>query len=74
MARKDKLKVPKRILGFKLSKGTRKDLKTLRKMFADQETSALAISIAGGLSAVLAELFAHYEIEKHAQARSTLAH
>ena len=59
MAKKDtKTKVPKRILGFKLSKGTRKDLKRLLRMFGDPDTHKIAIAAASGLAAFLADRFA----------------
>jgi hypothetical protein len=66
MARKSKLKVPKDIMGFKLSKGTRKDIKKLLKMIGDPDKKALAISAAGGLAAFLAERVTEHEIDKHA--------
>jgi hypothetical protein len=72
-----KTKVPKKILGFKLSKGTRKDLKKLLKMLEGPNTRALAISAAGGLAAYLAEKFAEHEIDKHGKegkGRAALAH
>ena len=75
MAKKNK--VPKKILGFKLSKGTRKDLKKLLKMVTHPDTRTLAISAAGGLAAFLAERFAEYEIDKHSKkgkGRAALAH
>ena len=57
MAKKTKLKVPKKIMGFKLSKGTRKDLKKLLRMLGDPDTRALAMTAASGLAAYLAERF-----------------
>ena len=63
MAKKDKkLKVPKRIMGFKLSKGTRKDLKKLLRMFTKPDTHTLAAAAASGLAAYLAERFAEKEL------------
>lgn len=62
---KNKLELPKKILGFKLSKGTRKDLKKLLKMLSNPDTRTFAVSAAGGLAAYLAERFAEYEIDKH---------
>lgn len=53
-----KHKVPKEIFGFKLSKGTRKDLKKLMKMFAHPDKRAIAMTAATGLMAFLAERFA----------------
>ena len=59
MAKKDKgPKVPKKILGFKLSKGTRKDLKKLLRMFLEPDTRTLATAAASGLAAYLTERFA----------------
>ncbi len=58
MAKKNKLKVPKKIMGFKLSKGTRKDLKKLLRMFGDPDTRTLATTAASGLAAYLAKRFA----------------
>ena len=75
MAKKNK--VPKEILGFKLSKGTRKDLKKLLKMVTEPDTRTLAISAAGGLAAFLAERFAEHEIDKQpkkGRGRAALAH
>jgi len=70
-----KLKVPKKVFGFKLSKGTRKDLKKLLKMLGDPDTRTLAISAAGGLAAFLAEKFAERELDKHGKrGKAQLAH
>jgi hypothetical protein len=70
-----KPKVPKQILGFKLSKGTRKDIKKLLKMFRNPDTHTLAMTVAGGLAAFLAERFAEHEIDKRgAQSKARLAH
>lgn len=52
-----KAKVPKKIMGFKLSKGTRKDIKKLLKMFGDPDTRKLAMTAASGLAAYLAQRF-----------------
>jgi len=73
MGKKNKHKVPKRILGFKLSKGTRKDLKKLLKMFEHPDRRALAMTAAGGLATFLMERFAekridHLQEPTHAQA------
>lgn len=66
MAKKKKgLKVPKDIMGFKLSKGTRKDMKKLLKMVGNPDKKDLAISAAGGIAAFLAEQVAEYEIDRH---------
>ena len=70
MAKKDKPKVPKKILGFKLSKGTRKDLKKLLGMLGSPDTRTFAVSAAGGLAAFLAERFAEYELDKHDKRQS----
>jgi len=73
MAKKNR--VPKKILGFKLSKGTRKDLKRLLKMFSKPDTHTLAMTAAGGLAAFLAERFAEHELDKHQKkGRPRLAH
>ena len=63
-----KTKVPKKLMGFKLRKGTRKDLKKLLRMVAHPDTRTLAISAAGALAAFIAERFAEYEIDKHSTA------
>jgi len=62
MARKNK--VPKKLAGFKLSKGTRKDLKKLLKMVAEPDTRTLAVSAAGALAAFIAERFAEHQFDK----------
>jgi hypothetical protein len=68
MARKDKKpKVPKRIMGFKLSKGTRKDLRKLLRMFGKPDSRALAMTAASGLAAYLAEQFAEKQMAKGAR-------
>ena len=75
MAKKNKPKVPKTILGFKLSKGTRKDLKKLLKMFRNPDTHTIAMTTAGGLAAFLAERFAEHEVDKQDRRRKAqLAH
>jgi predicted site-specific integrase-resolvase len=75
MAKKNKSKVPKTILGFKLSKGTRKDLKKLLKMFRNPDTHTIAMTAAGGLAAFLAERFAEHEVDKHGKrGKAQLAH
>lgn len=73
MAKKDKLKVPKKIMGFKLSKGTRKDLKKLLKMFGNPDTRTLAMTAASGLAAYLAERFVEKRVSKNGK-REALAH
>ncbi|MBO0749000.1 MAG: hypothetical protein J2O44_01025 [Porphyrobacter sp.] len=67
MAKKSGSKVPKKVMGFKLSKGTRKDVKKLLKMVGDPDKKDLAISAAGGLAAFLAERVAEYEFDKHSK-------
>ena len=58
MAKKRKrTKVPKKIMGFKLSKGTRKDIRKLLGMFGDPDTRKLAMTAASGLAAYLAQRF-----------------
>ena len=65
MAKKDKgPKVPKKIMGFKLSKGTRKDLRKLLRMLGDPDTRTLAMTAASGLAAYLAERFADKQLAK----------
>jgi hypothetical protein len=68
-----KSKVPKELLGFKLSKGTRKDLKKLLRMVTEPDTRTFAVSVAGALAAFIAERFAEYEFEKHGK-RDRRAH
>ena len=41
-----KVKIPKKVLGFKLSKGSRKDLRRLLKLLDEPEARAIAISAA----------------------------
>ncbi|HEY6816726.1 MAG TPA: hypothetical protein VI168_14395 [Croceibacterium sp.] len=75
MAKKDKLKVPKKIMGFKLSKGTRKDLRKLLRMFTKPDTHSLATAAATGLAAYLAERFAEKELAaKPRSGRTSRAH
>ena len=62
MAKKNK--VPKKLMGFKLSKGTRKDLRKLLRMVTDPDTRTLAVSAAGALAAFLAERFAEHRLDK----------
>jgi hypothetical protein len=69
---KSKIKVPKRILGFKLSKGTRKDLKKLLKMLTHPDERALAVTAATGLAAFLLERFGEKKPDRAKEAR--LAH
>jgi len=59
-----KKKVPKKILGFKLSKGTRKDLKKLLKMFGNADSHKVAASVAAALTAYLIERFGEHQVEK----------
>jgi hypothetical protein len=74
MAKKDEaLKVPKKIMGFKLSKGTRKDLKKLLRMFGNPDTRTLAMTAASGLAAYLAERFVEKRVGKHDK-REALSH
>jgi len=73
MAKKSKVKVPKKIMGFKLSKGTRKDLRKLFKMFSRPDTRTLATAAASGLAAYLAERFAEKELAAKAR-RSRPSH
>lgn len=73
MAKDKSLKVPKKIMGFKLSKGTRKDLKKLLKMFAHPDTRTLAMTAASGLAAYVAERFAEKQLAKQDK-RARLSH
>ena len=74
MAKKTKLKVPKKIMGFKLSKGTRKDLKKLLRMLGDPDTRTLALAAANALAAYLAERFVDKEPRKPRRRSQQLAH
>jgi len=76
MAKKNKgPKVPKKIMGFKLSKGTRKDLKKLLRMFGNPDTRKLAMTAASGLAAYLAQRFVENKPAKDDQGERTgLAH
>ncbi len=49
------IEIPKKVLGFKLSKGTRKDLRKLLKRIDSPEGRALALSAAGVAAAFVAE-------------------
>ena len=70
-----KTKVPKKILGFKLSKGTRKDLTKLLRMVTEPDTRTIAVAVASALSAFIAERLAQYEpVKKGSRARSAQAH
>lgn len=62
MTRKTKVDVPKRILGFKLSKGTRKDLRKLLTMVERPETRTVALTAGTGLATFLAERFAERKL------------
>jgi hypothetical protein len=74
--KKDKgLKVPKKLMGFKLSKGTRKDLNKLLKMVTHPDTRSIAMSAMAALSSLLAErMAAHHESDNEGESRPTLAH
>ena len=67
-----KYKVPKELMGFKLSKGTRKDLKKLLRMFLEPDTRTLATAAASGLVAYLTERFA--EKKSSSRKRPLAAH
>jgi hypothetical protein len=69
---KGKIKVPKRIFGFKLSKGTRKDLRKLMRMVEHPDKRALAITVGTGLATFLAERFTERQLE-HVQDRRRTA-
>jgi hypothetical protein len=49
------IQVPKKVLGFKLSKGSRKDLRKVLKRLESPEVRTLALSAAGAVIAYLAE-------------------
>jgi hypothetical protein len=53
-----KAKVPKKLLGFRLSKGTRKDIKKLLKMLGHPERQKLATTVISALVALLTERMA----------------
>lgn len=56
MAKPDKkVTIPKRIFGFKLSKGTRKDLRKLIGLLEHPEARTLELSAATALAAYLGE-------------------
>lgn len=74
MAKKKSPKIPKEVMGFKLSKGTRKDARKLLKMIGDPDTKDLAVSAAGGLAAFLAERVAEYEYDKHSKQDNRRVH
>lgn len=65
---KSKIKAPKRTLGFKLSKGTRKDLRKLLRMVEHLDKRALAITVGTGRATFLAERFTETQRE-HVQDR-----
>lgn len=67
MGKKKGVKVPKDLMGFKLSKGTRRDVKKLLKMVGDPDKKDLAISAAGGLAAFLAERVVEHHFDKNAK-------
>ena len=50
-----KLRIPKKVLGFKLSKGSRKDLRKLLKLLESPEARTIAISAASVAFGYLAE-------------------
>jgi hypothetical protein len=58
MSKKNKPKIPKKILGLKLSKGTRKDLRKLVKLIETPETRGLAIAAASVALGFLAKKMA----------------
>jgi len=57
-----KAKVPKKLLGFRLSKGTRKDIKKLLKMLGHPERHKLATTVISALVALLSERMAARQI------------
>ncbi len=50
-----KYRIPRKVLGFKLSKGSRKDLRRLLKLIEGPEARAIAISAASIAFGYLAE-------------------
>ena len=50
-----KIKIPKQVLGFELSQGTRKDLRKLLKLIEGPEARGIAISAASIAFGYLAE-------------------
>ena len=50
-----KVKIPKRVLGFKLSKGSRRDLRKLLKLIETPQARAIAVSAASVAFGYLAE-------------------
>lgn len=67
-----KYKAPKSILGFPLSKGTRKDLRKLMKMLERPKTRTMAVTAASGLAAFLGERFAeHRQTERERAATAS---
>ena len=74
MAKKNKVRIPKRVLGFKLRKGTRKDLRKLLNMLESPQTKALAMSAAGGIAAFLAEHFAEEKLTQMEKRGKKLLH
>jgi hypothetical protein len=74
MAKKDKVKIPKRVLGFKLRKGTRKDLRKLLNLLESPQTKALAMSAVGGIGAFLAEHFAEEKLTQFEKRGRKLLH
>lgn len=49
------IKIPKKVLGFKLSKGSRKDVRKVLKRLESPEARTLALAAAGAAIAFLAE-------------------
>lgn len=50
-----KIRIPKKVLGFKLSKGSRKDLRKLLKVLESPQARTIAVSAASVALAYLAE-------------------
>lgn len=63
-----KWKVPRKLFGFKLSKGTRKDLKKLLKMLGRPDTHRIATSALGALIALLTERMAAHQLPAETEA------
>lgn len=65
MAKKIKgVKVPKKILGYKLRKGTRKDIADLVRTVRHPDPKALIAALVAALGPILAELLAHRKGQK----------
>jgi hypothetical protein len=59
-----RIDLPKRLLGLKLSNGTRKDLRKLLKKLEDPEIRAMALSAVGVAASFLAEKAGEREVAR----------